>query len=134
MSGIAFAPGRVANVMSAPECTCVPEKIRAVHAYLRMHFPCGDLLDFHAPVRLMQAGLPPPHGGHHVVRIVDGDDYYVILTYEFQDSSPAEITRRLQAWNVAGFLHAISIAILAGSGMTALHAADTASAEAGAKR
>ncbi len=133
MSGIAFAPGGLANIMSAPECACVPEKIRAVHAYLRMHFPCGDLLDFHAPVRLMQAGLPPPHGGHHVVRIVDGDDYYVILTCEFQDSSPAEITRRLQAWNVASFLRAISIAILAGSGMTALHARE-ASAQAAAKR
>lgn len=119
--------------MSTAECACVIEKIGAVHAYLRAHFRYADLLDFHAPVRLMQAGLPPPHGGHHVVRIIDDAEYYAILTREFQEYSPAEITRQLRCWDLAACLCNATIVILARSGMTPLHAARPAFADEPAK-
>jgi hypothetical protein len=101
---------------------CDPEKIRAVHTYLKQHFPGYTLYDFHAPTRLMQAGLPMPHDEHHVVRLTcDGIlPYYTVLLNDFQEHSVQEIEERLQEWNLAETVRAHRVGIASKRGASAL--------------
>jgi hypothetical protein len=103
-------------------CGCHPEKIRAVHSYLKEHFPDFALHDFHAPTRLMHAGLPMPHAEHHVVSVSREDilPYSAVLLREFQEQSLDDICARLQQWNVADTLRASRIAIVSKRGVSPL--------------
>jgi hypothetical protein len=107
---------------AAVECGCDAAKIQTVHAYLSEHFPDYALLDFHAPVRLMQAGLPGPHAEHHVVRLTTGDvlPYYAVLLNEFQDQQVEEIAQCLRRWQFAATLYANRIAVAARDHASAL--------------
>jgi hypothetical protein len=104
------------------ECGCDAAKIRTVHAYLSEHFPEHVLQDFHAPVRLMQAGLPGPHADHHVVSLTSSDvlPYYAVLLDEFQEHPLEEIAERLRQWEFAKTLYASRIAIAAKERASAL--------------
>src|SRR2546430_2426065 len=92
---------------AAMECGCDVAKIRTVHAYLSEHFPEYVLQDFHAPVRLMQAGLPGPHADHHVVSLSADDilPYYAVLLNEFQDHPAEEMVECLRQWQFAATLY-----------------------------
>ncbi len=98
----------------ASACGCDSQKIAAVHRYFEGHFRGFKLRDFHAPVRLMQAGLPSPHGEHHVVSIErpDGLPYCVVLLNEFLARPAEQISETLRQWNVVDVLQAHRIAVL----------------------
>jgi hypothetical protein len=104
------------------ECSCNAEKIRAVHTYLKEHFPQFGLRDFHAPTRLMRAGLPMPHAEHHVVSMSREDTlpYQAVLLSEFQEQSISDMREQLQQWNVADVLRAHRIAIVSKNGVSPL--------------
>ncbi len=111
-----------ATAESTGACGCDVEKLNVVHRYLEDQFKGSVLRDFHAPVRLMQAGLPSPHGEHHVVSIERPDvlPYHAVLLNEFLARSPDAISDALQRWNVADVLRANRIAVLAANGASAL--------------
>lgn len=105
------------------QCSCNRETIRAVHAYLREHFPQFGLRHFHAPTRLMQAGLPMPHTGeHHVVRVTRDDvlPYHLVLLSEFQDEPLGGTFEHLREWDIASTLRAHRIAIVSKDGASPL--------------
>lgn len=104
------------------QCRCHPEKIRAVHCYLKEHFPDFTLRDFHAPTRLLSAGLPIPHAEHHVVSVSREDilPYHAVLLSEFQEQSLDDICGQLQQWDVADTLRASRIAIVSKGGVSPL--------------
>ena len=104
------------------ECGCDTAKIHAVHGYLCEHFPHYVLQDFHAPTRLLQAGLPGPHAHHHVVSLTSGDilPYYAVLLNEFQEHAAEEIAERLRGWQFAATLYANRIAIVSKDQASAL--------------
>ena len=104
------------------ECGCNPEKIRAVHAYLKEHFPQYGLRDFHAPTRLMRAGLPTPHAEHHVVSLTREDilPYHAVLLSEFQEQSLGNLCEQLRQWDLAATLRAHRIAIVSKHGASPL--------------
>ncbi len=104
------------------QCGCHPEKIRAVHGYLKEHFPDFALHDFHAPTRLMHAGLPMPHAEHHMVSVSREDilPYNAVLLGEFQEQSLDDICAQLRQWNVADTLRASRIAIVSRDGVSPL--------------
>ncbi len=106
----------------ASACGCDSQKIAAVHRYFEEHFKGFKLRDFHAPVRLMQAGLPSPHGEHHVVSFERPDvlPYYVVLLNEFLVRPAEQISEMLRQWNVADVLLANRIAVLEADGASAL--------------
>ncbi len=84
-----------------------------MHAYLQRFFPEHTLSDFHAPIHLLQAGLPPPHRGHHVVRLTEGlTDLYLIVTYDLQQCPAAHIAALLPELQVAQLLKAEPIVVL----------------------
>ena len=103
-------------------CSCDREKIRAVHAYLRERFPQFGLRHFHAPTRLMQAGLPMPHAEHHVVSVTRDDvlPYHLVLLSEFQEGPLGGVCEHLREWDVAGTLRAHRIAIVSKDGASPL--------------
>ena len=104
------------------QCSCHPEKIRAVHGYLKEHFPDFALRDFHAPTRLLSAGLPMPHAEHHVVSVSREDilPYHAVLLSEFQEQSLDDICAQLHRWDVADTLRASRIAIVSKAGVSPL--------------
>ena len=73
--------------ISLVACHCDQAKLVAIHKYLAAHFPDFVLRDFHAPTRLMQAGLAGPYDAdaHHVVSLTHTDvlTYYAVLLREF---------------------------------------------------
>lgn len=103
-------------------CSCDPEKIAAVHAYLAERFPGYAVEDFHAPTRLMQAGLPGPHIEHHVVRLTTAGvlPYHAVLLNDFLQYSAADIAARLQRWSLADTLRARRIAVVSREGASGL--------------
>ncbi|HVO24234.1 MAG TPA: hypothetical protein VMW56_11455 [Candidatus Margulisiibacteriota bacterium] len=103
-------------------CGCRSEPIRAVHGYLKEHFPDFALRDFHAPTRLMHAGLPMPHAEHHVISVSREDilPYQAILLCEFQEQAPHDIRAQLQRWDLADALRASRIAIVSKGGVSPL--------------
>lgn len=103
-------------------CCCQAETIRAVHAYLKEHFPQYRLRDFHAPTRLMRAGLPTPCGEHHVVSLLHDDilPYYAVLLGEFLEESLDEVRRHLRHWDLASALRTQRIAIVSRHGASPL--------------
>jgi hypothetical protein len=104
------------------QCSCHPEKIRAVHGYLKERFPDFALRDFHAPTRLMHAGLPTPYAEHHVVSVSREDilPYHAVLLSEFQEQSLDDICGHLQQWDLADALRASRIAIVSKDGVSPL--------------
>src|SRR5262245_743513 len=104
------------------QCGCKVDKIRAVHEYLAANFPGYAMNDFHAPTRLMQAGLPGPHGEHHVVSLVQDDvlPYYAVLLAEFLELPAAAIAERLRTWGVTDTLRGNRIAVVGKSGASSL--------------
>ncbi len=99
--------------MRGSDCRCTRQKVEATHAYLQRFFPEHTLSDFHAPIRLLQAGLPPPHSGHHVVRLTEGlTDLYLIMTYDLQQCPAAYIAALLQELQVAQLLKVEPIVVL----------------------
>lgn len=103
-------------------CGCDPEKIRAVHAYLKEHFPQFGLRHFHAPTRLMRAGLPMPQAEHHVVSVTRDDvlPYHLVLLSEFQAQPLEELRQHLREWEVAATLRLHRIAIVSTDGASPL--------------
>lgn len=106
----------------ASGCRCDGEKIRAVHAYLKEHFPQYRLRDFHAPTHLMRAGFPTPHEEHHVVSLIRDDTlpYQAVVLREFQEESLDQMRQHLREWNLADTLRAHRIAIISKCGASAL--------------
>jgi hypothetical protein len=121
MSGTSRNPIRLEGTSGA-ECTCDAAKIRVVHAYLKEHFPQFCVRDFHAPSRLMHAGLPIPHNEHHVVALTrsDGLPYHAVLLSEFQEQAVGELSEQLWQGNLADTLRAHRIAIVSRSGASPL--------------
>jgi hypothetical protein len=104
------------------QCSCQPEKIRAVHGYLKEQFPDFALRDFHAPTRLMHAGLPKPHAEHHVISVSRDDilPYHAVLLSEFQEQPLEDICAHLQQSDLADTLRASRIAIVSKGGVSPL--------------
>lgn len=104
------------------QCLCHAEKIRAVHGYLKEHFPQYGLRDFHAPTRLMRAGLPTPYAEHHVVSLEHDDilPYYAVLLSEFLEGPLDDVCADLRRWEFAATLRAHRIAIVSQHGASAL--------------
>ena len=104
------------------ECGCNREKIRAIHAYLKEHFPEYTLRDFHSPTRLMHAGFPMPSAEHHVVSLTRDDvlPYQAVFLGEFQEGAVADVCKRLREWNVADALRLYRIAIVSKQGASSL--------------
>jgi hypothetical protein len=107
---------------SSMPCRCQAEKIRAVHGYLKEHFPQYGLRDFHAPTRLMHAGLPAPSAEHHVVSLEHDDilPYYAVLLSEFLEEPLDDVCADLRRWEFAATLRAHRIAIVSQHGASAL--------------
>ena len=103
-------------------CNCSRDAIRAVHAYLKEHFPQFELRHFHAPTRLMQAGLPTPHAEHHVVRVARDDvlPYNLVVLSEVQEQPLGGLCEHLRDWDVAGTLRAHRIAVVSKDGASPL--------------
>ncbi len=103
-------------------CCCDPQKIDAVHAYLREQVPDCALDDFHAPTRLMHAGLPPPYAEHHVVRLrVEGVlPYYTVLLDNFLACSLAAVALHVRTWVLADALRMHRVAVVSDSGVSPL--------------
>ena len=101
-------------------CGCNREKIRTVHAYLKEHFPQFGLRHFHAPTRLMRAGLP--HAEHHVISAMRDDvlTYYLVVLSEFQEQPLEEVCEHLREWDIADTLRAHRIAIVSKEGASPL--------------
>ncbi len=114
--------GAQGSAESARNCGCSPERIRAVHVYLKQHFPDYSLRDFHAPTRLMRAGLPMPHAEHHVISITQEGilPYYAVLLGEFQECSAENVGERVRQWRLADTLRAHRIAIVSKDGASPL--------------
>ena len=104
------------------QCDCNREKIGAIHAYLKEHFPQFALRHFHAPTRLMRAGLPMPHAEHHVVSVTREDvlPYHLVLLSEFLEQSLDQIRDHLREWDIADALRAHRIAIVTKDGASPL--------------
>jgi hypothetical protein len=104
------------------DCGCDPEKIRAVHAYLREHFAEFVLSDFHAPARLMHPRLGGAQVYHHAVCIArDGVlPYYAVLLNEFQEHGVTEAGLLLRRSDLAGILRANRIAVVSRDGASSL--------------
>jgi len=103
-------------------CGCDAAKLRAIHLYLKEHFPDYVLRDFHAPRRLVQAGLPVPQDEHHVVSIEGptARPYSAVLLNDFLCGSLDEVRHRLLKWHVADVLRASWIAIVSKDGASGL--------------
>ncbi|MFI5364980.1 MAG: hypothetical protein ACHQ4J_05095 [Candidatus Binatia bacterium] len=95
-------------------CTCNPDKIAAVHAYLTGHFPGCELRHFHSPTRLLQAGFPTTHGDHHVVGLLRESTlpYYVVLLSELLACSPEDISACIRRWDLPAAVRAQRIVIV----------------------
>ena len=103
-------------------CSCSRGKIRAIHAYLKEHFPEYTLRDLHAPTRLMHAGFPPPSAEHHVVTLTRDDvlPYHAVFLGEFQEEALDEMCEHLREWRVADVLRAYRFAIVSKEGASSL--------------
>jgi hypothetical protein len=103
-------------------CGCDPTKLHAMHEYLNEEFPQYVFKDLHAPTRLMQAGVPTPHGEHHVVSIECPDvlPYYAVLLEEFFQYPVEVLRRRLREWDVAQVIRTSRIAVVSEDGAGAL--------------
>ncbi len=103
-------------------CDCDPEKLHAAHRYVEEEFPGCSVRDFHAPVRLMQAGLPHPYTEHHVVSIerLNAVPMCIVLLREFLARPLEEIAAALRRWEVADVLRADRIAVVSAHEASAL--------------
>jgi hypothetical protein len=103
-------------------CDCDAAKLDVVHEYLKEEFPQCALKDLHAPTRLMQAGVPSPHGEHHVVSIECPDilAYYAILLREFLQYPVEALRPRLSEWYVGQVIRASRIAVVSKDGADGL--------------
>ncbi len=116
------APGHAPATPASSACGCDVEKLHVVHRYLEKQFQGYVLRDFHAPVRLMQAGLPSPHGEHHVISIERRDilPYCAVLLDDFLARPAEEIADALWHWDVADVLRADRIAVVSALGASSL--------------
>lgn len=103
-------------------CTCNPDTIAAVHAYLAGHFPDYELRHFHSPTRLLQAGFPTTHGDHHVVGLLRENalPYYVVLLSELLARSTEDISACIRHWDLPAAARAHRIVIVSTEGISPL--------------
>jgi len=101
-------------------CGCDAAKLDAVHEYLNEEFPQCVFKDLHAPTRLMQAGVEPLHGEHHVVSIECPNIHYAVLLEESLQYPVEALRPRLREWNVAQVIRASRIAIVSKDGADTL--------------
>jgi hypothetical protein len=103
-------------------CGCDPARLDAVHEYLNEEFPQCALKDLHAPTRLMQAGVPTPHGEHHVVSIECPNilTYYAVLLQGFFQHPVEVVRQRLKEWDVAHVIRTSRIAVVSKEGVDTL--------------
>jgi hypothetical protein len=101
-------------------CGCDPAKLGAVHEYLNKEFPQCVFTDLHAPTRLMQAGVQPLHGEHHVVSIQCPNIHYAVLLEEFLQYPVEALLPRMREWDVAQVIRISRIAIVSKDGAEAL--------------
>ncbi len=104
------------------DCGCNPATIRVFHAYLSEQFPGYTLRHFHAPSRVMQAGLPTARVDHHVITIAHAEilPYSVVLVDDFEGWSVQDVWEHLRQWDLAGTVRGQRIAVVSKSGASAL--------------
>ncbi len=101
-------------------CTCDGEKIFAVHAYLKRHFPHCVLGDLHAPTRMMREGVLVGRGDYHIVSVATDRPSHAVLLNECFEYSVEHLEEHLWQWNLAGGLRAHRIAVVGKDGVSAL--------------
>jgi hypothetical protein len=101
-------------------CACDGEKIFAVHAYLKRHFPHCVLGDLHAPTRLMREGVLAGRGDYHVVSLTTERPSHVVLLNECFAYSVGHLEEHLCQWNLAAALRAQRIVVVGKDGVSAL--------------
>lgn len=104
------------------DCGCNAATIRVFHAYLSEQFPGYTLRHFHAPSRVMQAGLPTTRADHHVITIAHAEilPYSVVLVEDFEGWSVQDVWEHLRQWDLAGAVRGQRIAIVSKNGASAL--------------
>ncbi len=104
------------------DCGCNAATIRVFHAYLSEQFPGYTLRHFHAPSRVMQAGLPTARVDHHVITIAHAEilPYSVVLVDDFEGWSVQDVWEHLRQWDLAGTVRGQRIAVVSKSGASAL--------------
>jgi hypothetical protein len=95
-------------------CVCRSDKIAAVHAYVKQHFPDRSLHNLHAPTTLMREGVLAERGDYHVVSMAAELPSHAILLKEFLEHSAARIEEHLWQWDLACALRAHRIVIVGG--------------------
>jgi hypothetical protein len=101
-------------------CTCDGEKIFAVHAYLKRHFPHCVIGDLHAPTRLMREGVLMGRGDYHVVSVATDRPSHAVLLNECFQCPVGHLEERLWEWNLAAALRAHRIVVVGKDGVSAL--------------
>jgi hypothetical protein len=101
-------------------CACDGEKIFAVHAYLKRHFPRCVLGDLHASTRLMREGVLAGRGDYHVVSLVTDPPSHAVLLNECFEDSAEHLEEHLWQWNLAAALRAHRIVVVGKDGASAL--------------
>ena len=101
-------------------CACDGEKIFAVHAYLKRHFPHCVLGDLHAPTRLMREGVLAGRGDYHVVSVATERPSHAVLLNECFEYSVGHFEEHLWQWNLAAGLRAHRIVVVGKDGVSAL--------------
>ena len=101
-------------------CACDGEKIFAVHAYLKRHFPHCVLGDLHAPTRMMREGVLAGRGDYHVVSLATDCPSHAVLLNECFEYSVGHLEEHLWQWNLAAALRAHRIVVVGKEGVSAL--------------
>ena len=105
---------------STLRCACDGEKIFAVHAYLKRHFPHRALGDLHAPTRMMRGGVLAGRGDYHVVSLVTDHPSHAVLLNECFECPVGHLEEHLWQWNLAAALRAHRVVIVGKDGVSAL--------------
>ena len=108
------------GVESPLRCACDSEKIFAVHAYLKRHFPHCVLGDLHAPARMMRGGVLAGRGDYHVVSLVADHPSHAVLLNECFECPVGRLEEHLWQWNLAAALRAHRIVVVGKDGVSAL--------------
>jgi len=108
------------GVESPLRCACDGEKIFAVHAYLKRHFPHCVLGDLHAPARMMRGGVLAGRGDYHVVSLVADHPSHAVLLNECFECPVGRLEEHLWQWNLAAALRAHRIVVVGKDGVSAL--------------
>lgn len=108
------------GLASPLRCACDGEKIFAVHAYLKRHFPHRVLGDLHAPTILMREGVLAGRGDYHIVSVATECPSHAVLLHECFEYSVGHLEEHLWHWNLAAALRAHRIVVVGKDGVSAL--------------